>query len=65
MLKLNTHALKLEKARKEYTTIRLAEESGVSIPAINKAMKTGRVQDVTAGKLAKVLGVDVSEIVTP
>ena len=64
MLKLNTHAFKLEKARKEYTTIRLAKESGVSIPAINRAMKDGKVQDVTAGKLARALGVDVSEIVT-
>ncbi len=62
-MKLNTANIQLIKARKGLRSKEIAERYGCSKSFINMVIKKDSVRTETAGKLAKALGVDVTEII--
>ncbi len=62
-MKLNTREVQLARVRAGLSSRELAEKYGCSISRINSLMKKDSVHADTAGKLARALGVDVSEII--
>lgn len=62
-MKVNTNKVKLILAEQELTMTAFAKNSGVSRQNISIIFARGTCNPVTAGKLAKGLGVPVAEIV--
>lgn len=62
-MKINTNRVILILAQQELTKTALAERCGLSRQNISTILGRGTCEPVTAGKLAKGLGVPVSEIV--
>lgn len=64
MFRLDRNAVETALARKCMTTMDLAWASGLSYQAIIRALKPdAAVYPATIGKLARALGVDVTEII--
>lgn len=59
-MKLDKNKIDLLRAKNLWTTQQLAKEAGVSCTALCGRYDTGAV---TAGKIARALGVDVEEII--
>lgn len=62
-MKLNTSKIKIILAERDLTRAALAEASGISRQNVSTILTRGTCEPRTAGKLAKGLGVPVSEIV--
>lgn len=62
-MRLNTENIQLIKARKNICTRQVADAYGCSRSFINMVIKKKNVRAETAGKLAKALGCDVTEII--
>lgn len=62
-MKINTNRVILILAQQELTKTALAERCGLSRQNLSTILGRGTCEPVTAGKLAKGLGVPVSEIV--
>lgn len=62
-MKINAHKIKLILAECEMTRADLAEKCGISRQSISTILTRGTCELKTAGKLAKGLGVPLSEIV--
>lgn len=61
-MKIDTHKISLTLAEKELTRTALSEKSGVSRQSISTIMARGTCTPLTASKLAKGLGVAISDI---
>lgn len=61
-MKIDTHKITLVLAEKELTYAALAEKSGISRQSISTVMGRGTCAPLTAGKLAKGLGITLSDI---
>lgn len=62
-MKLDTHKITLVLAEQAMTKTALAERSGISRQSISTIMGRGTCSPPTAGKLAKGLGVSLTEII--
>ena len=62
-MKLNVNKIKLVLAEKGMLLQELAAQSGISRQSVSAVMARGTCAIVTAGKLAKGLGLSVTEIV--
>lgn len=62
-MELNREKVNLALARKQMTITQLAEAYGVSRARINVILNSRRITYVCAGRLAKCLNCDVTEIV--
>ena len=62
MIKLDGRKLNIELARHEMSVTQLAEAAGINRTSIAAIRKTGVCKTTTAGKLARALGIDVTEI---
>ena len=62
-MKINAHKIKLMLAEQGLTRTGLAEKSGISRQNISTILTRGTCELITAGKLAKALGVSVADIV--
>ena len=63
MLQIDLKKLKIEMARAVMSVRELAKAAGAAPSSIQRLMRTGRAQHKTVGKLARALGVDVTEII--
>ena len=61
-MKLDTHKISVILAEKEFTQTALAEKSGISRQSICTILARGTCSPVTAGKIAKGLGLAVTEV---
>ncbi|WP_276797783.1 hypothetical protein [Fusobacterium gonidiaformans] len=62
-MKLDKQKFEIAKARKCLRTIDIAKKSGVSIPVLMKiGVENYEMKPITVGKIAKALGVDVTEL---
>lgn len=62
-MKLNVHKIKLILAEREMNRSEYAEKCGISRQNVSTILTRGTCELKTAGRLAKGLGVSVSEIV--
>ena len=62
-MELNREKVNLALARKSMTVTDLADTYGVSRARMNVILNSRRITYVCAGRLAKALGVDVTEII--
>jgi DNA-binding Xre family transcriptional regulator len=62
-MKINKNKVLICMARKGMTYKTMAEEYGCSRQYINIILSKGSVKPVTAGKIARILGCDVTEII--
>lgn len=62
-MQLNKSKLMLLMAKNELSIVELAEHYGVTKQRMSYILNCAKVQPKTAGKLAKALGVDVTEII--
>ena len=62
-MKLNAHKIRLILASKEITQCELAMLSGISRQSISTILSRGSCELRNAGRIARALNVDVSEIV--
>ena len=62
-MKLNNQQMQVVRARKGLTSKDLATRYGCTVSRINYLLSAESVRTDTAGKLARALGVDVSEII--
>lgn len=62
-MKISREKINIELARKEMTVTALANDYGVSRARMNVILNSREVSTVSAGRLAKSLGVDVIEII--
>ncbi|MDE6601606.1 MAG: helix-turn-helix transcriptional regulator [Lachnospiraceae bacterium] len=62
-MKINREEINVVMARNKKTVTQLAAEYGVSRSRMNIILNSQIVTPVTAGRLAEVLGVDVTEII--
>lgn len=62
-MKINKDKVLICMARKGITNKTMAEEYGCSRQYISIILSKGSVKPATAGKIAKALGVDVTEII--
>lgn len=62
-MKLNTRKVKLAWARTEKTAAQLAKAYGCTQQCMTSLLGKTSVTPATAGRLARVLGVDVEEII--
>ena len=62
-MKIDVHKIKIILAERGMTRTVLAAESGISRPNISTILTRGTCEILTAGKLAKGLGIPVAEIV--
>ena len=60
---LDRDKINVAMARKSYNIARLAEACGVSPQRMRTILNSRKVSPATAGRLAKALGVDVTEII--
>lgn len=61
-MKIDKSKIRLEMARKCVSIAELKEAAGMPRPTICKALSGASVRPETIGKIAKALGVDVTEI---
>ena len=61
-MKLDSKKVQLAWARSEMTTTQLASKYGCTQQSMTALLNRTKVNPVTAGKLARALGVDVTEI---
>ncbi|MBE6721912.1 MAG: hypothetical protein E7572_05430 [Ruminococcaceae bacterium] len=61
-MKLDKSKLEIAMARKCIDPKALAEQAGICYPTLIRAAKDGKAKPSTIGKIADVLGVDVTEI---
>lgn len=61
-MKINTHKINVLLANKGLTQTALAEQTGISRQSICTILKRGTCYPVSAGKIARALGVDVEEL---
>ncbi len=59
---LDRDKINVAMARKSYNVAKLAEVYGVSAQRMRTILNSRKVSTATAGRLAKALGVDVTEI---
>lgn len=62
-MKINKKKLEIAMANKCIDQLRLAEESGLKYPTIRRACLREGTRPSTIGKIAKALGVDVTELI--
>ena len=62
-MRLSREKINLAMARTNFTVTKLALAYGVSSQRMQVILNSKRVTPATAGKLAKALGVDVTEII--
>lgn len=62
-MKIRREKINIELARKEMSVTALADAYGVSRARMNVILNSREVSTVSAGRLAKSLGVDVTEII--
>ena len=62
-MKISREKINIELARKEMNVTALAKAYGVSRARMNVILNSREVSTVSAGRLAKALGVDVTEII--
>ncbi len=62
-MEINSRVIALAMARNQITQAELAQRSGISRPSVSTILTRGSCSIVNAGKLAKALNLDVSEIV--
>lgn len=62
-MRLSREKINLAMARANFTVTKLALAYGVSSQRMQVILNSKRVTPATAGKLAKALGVDVTEII--
>lgn len=62
-MKINLNKFLLALARADLTISELSKLSGISASAISKIKSSGTARPKTLGKIAKSLGVDVTEII--
>lgn len=62
-LRINKSKLEIAMARAELNRNTLAEKAGMPIPTICNVYTRGTCKPATAGRIAKALGVDVTEII--
>lgn len=61
-MKLDVNKVNAVMAEKLFSVKRLTEESGLAEPSVSKAIKGNNCTHITAGKIAKALGVKTIEI---
>lgn len=62
-MRINTNKIKALQAEMEMTASELAKRSGISRQSVSTILTRGTCEPRTAGKIAKGLGVPVTEIV--
>lgn len=62
-MKISKTRLEIAMARAELNRNTLAEKAGLPIPTICNVYQRGSCKPATAGRIAKALGVDVTEII--
>mgnify|MGYP003372204582 CR=1 FL=1 len=62
-MKLNVIRILVILAKTTQSKAKLAENAKLSRQTVTNALKTGECKPETAGKIAKALGVDVTEII--
>lgn len=62
-LKINKAKLEIAMARAELNRNTLAEKAGMPIPTICNVYSRGTCKPATAGRIAKALGCDITEII--
>jgi transcriptional regulator with XRE-family HTH domain len=62
-IQLSTEKIKLAMARKGYTTRELATECGITEQRLSAIFREHNVRPSNAGRLARALDVDVTEII--
>ena len=62
-MKLNTSKISIEMARKCMNKTQLAQKAGISRSRIYTLLNSQNVTFVSAGRIARALGVDVTEII--
>lgn len=62
-MKINKTKLEIAMARAELNRNTLAEKAGLPIPTVCNVYKRGSCKPATAGKIAKALECDVTEII--
>lgn len=62
-MRINRFKLATEIMRKDWTQTSLAKEAGVSRVTVNSIVSGRKCTDDTGRRIAKALGVDVSEII--
>lgn len=61
-MKINKEKLEIAMARAELNRNTLAEKAGMPIPTICNVYSRGTCKPATAGRIAKALGCDITEI---
>lgn len=64
-MKINVLMIEKELAKQGLTKKRLAELAGMHRQNITTVMKRGSCEAITAGRISKALGVDITEILAP
>lgn len=64
-MKLDVKKIEILLAEKELTKAKFAEQCGVARQNISSVLQRGSCEPITAGKLARSLGVSVSDIIDP
>lgn len=62
-MKIDKEKLMVSMARAQLCRSEVAEKSGLSVNTLSGAFSRGSCKPATAGKIAKALGVDVTEII--
>ena len=62
MIKLDGRKINIELARNEMSVSQLSAETGINRASITAIRKGGQCKTQTAGKIARALGVDITEI---
>ena len=62
-MKINKAKLEIAMARAELNRNTLAEKAGMPIPTICNVYSRGTCKPATAGRIAKALGCDITEII--
>lgn len=62
-MKINKAKLEIAMARAELNRNTLAEKAGMPIPTICNMYSRGTCKPATAGRIAKALGCDITEII--
>lgn len=61
-MKISRDKIDLVMSRRQFTVTQLSKSYGVSRARMNVILNSVKISPVTAGRLAKALGVDVTEI---
>ena len=61
-MKINKKTIECEKARQGLNNLQLSEKAGLPLGTLQNVLNRHKCLPVTAGKIAKALGVDVTEL---